>query len=116
VIARDLIDRLAEHKTLGPAPRTELEWLVAHGSIQKLNTGEVLSVKGHQVEALYIILAGRLALFVDRGAGPNKVVEWREGDVTGLLPYSRMVSPPGDVCAPWSRWRFSQYPASISGR
>jgi CRP-like cAMP-binding protein len=47
-------------------------------SIRKLNTGEVLSVKGHQVEALYIILSGRLALFVDRGAGPNKVIEWRE--------------------------------------
>jgi signal transduction histidine kinase len=99
VIARDLIDRLAEHKTLGPAPRTELEWLVAHGCIQKLNAGEVLSVKGRQVEALYIILSGRLALFVDRGAGPNKVFEWREGDVTGMLPYSRLMSPPGNSIA-----------------
>jgi signal transduction histidine kinase len=96
---RDLIDRLAEHKTLSPAPRTELEWLVAHGSIRKLNTGDVLSVKGRQVEALYIILSGRLALFVDRGAGPNKIVEWREGDVTGMLPYSRLVTPPGDSSA-----------------
>jgi signal transduction histidine kinase len=99
VIAQDLIDRLAAHKTLSPAPRTELEWLVAHGSIRKLNTGEVLSVKGRQVEALYIILSGRLALFVDRGAGPNKLVEWREGDVTGMLPYSRLVTPPGDSSA-----------------
>ncbi|MEO8735959.1 MAG: hypothetical protein ABI380_05410, partial [Edaphobacter sp.] len=65
-MAQDLIDRLAEHKTLHAAPRTELEWLVAHGSIRKLNIDEVLSVKGQQVEALYIILSGRLALFVDR--------------------------------------------------
>ncbi len=85
MIARDLIDRLAEHKTLSAAPRRELEWLVAHGSIRKLNTGEVLSVKGVQVDALYIILSGRLALFVDRGAGPNKVIEWREGDVVRIL-------------------------------
>jgi signal transduction histidine kinase len=99
VIARDLIDRLAEHRTLSVAPRTELEWLAAHGAIRKLNTGEVLSVKGVQVEALYIILSGRLALFVDRGAGPNKVVEWREGDVTGMLPYSRLVTPPGNSSA-----------------
>jgi len=90
---------LAEHKTLSAAPRTELEWLVAHGSIRKLNTGEVLSVKGVQVEALYIILSGRLALFVDRGAGPNKVIEWREGDVAGMLPYSRLMTPPGDSSA-----------------
>ena len=96
MIERDLIDRLAEHKTLSAAPRTELEWLVAHGSIRKLNTDEVLSVKGGQVEGLYIILSGRLALFVDRGAGPNKVIEWREGDVAGILPYSRLMSPPGN--------------------
>jgi signal transduction histidine kinase len=99
VIVRDLIDRLAEHRTLSAAPRVELEWLVAHGSIRKLNTGEALSVKGRQVEALYIILSGRLAIFVDRGAGMNKVIEWRGGDVTGMLPYSRLVAPPGDVSA-----------------
>src|SRR5258705_6572576 len=99
VISRDLIDRLAEHKALSPAPRTELEWLVAHGTIRKLNTGEMLSMKGRQVEALYIILSGRLALFVDRGAGPNKAVEWREGDVTVMLPHSRLGKSPGGVGA-----------------
>ena len=97
--ARALIDRLADHRTLGTAARTELEWVVAHGFLRNLNPGDVLSRKGHPVEALYIILSGRLALFVDRGAGPNKFVEWHGGDITGMLPYSRMVSPPGDVRA-----------------
>src|SRR5580698_6929202 len=96
MIPQDLIDRLAEHKTLGAVSRTELAWLVAHGTLRRLNAGEVLSVKGAQVEALYIILSGRLALFVDRGAGPTKIAEWSEGDVTGMLPYSRLVAPPGD--------------------
>jgi signal transduction histidine kinase len=95
----DIIERLAEHKTLGRAPRSELEWLAAHGQIRKLNTGEVLSVKGAPVDALYIVLSGRVALFVDRGAGLDKVIEWREGDVSGLLPYSRLTSPPGDASA-----------------
>jgi CRP-like cAMP-binding protein len=99
VIARDLIDRLAEHKTLSAAPRTELEWLVVHGSIRKLNTGDLLSRKGHPVEGLYIVLSGHLALFADRGSGPTKIIEWRGGDVTGMLPYLRMVTPPADVSA-----------------
>ena len=99
VTAQDLVDRLAEHKTLSAAPRSELEWLVAHGIFRTLATGEVLSVKGVQVEALYIILSGRLALFVDRGGGPTKAVEWRTGDATGMLPYSRLVTPPGDSIA-----------------
>jgi signal transduction histidine kinase len=36
---------------------------------------------------------------VDRGAGPHKIMEWHGGDVGGLLPYSRLVSPPGDSVA-----------------
>ena len=96
MIAQELINQLAEHRTLHAAPRPELEWLAAHGAIRKLNTGDVVSAKGHPVEALYIVLSGRLALFVDRGAGLNKIIEWREGDVAGLLPYSRLVIAPGD--------------------
>jgi signal transduction histidine kinase len=99
LVTQDLVDRLAEHRTLVVACRTDLEWLVAHGSLRKLNAGDVLSRKGHPVEALYIVLSGRLALFVDRGAGPNKAMEWRGGDVSGVLPYSRLVTPPGDVIA-----------------
>ncbi len=99
MITRDLIERLAKHKAMGAAPRTELEWLVAHGSIRMLNPGDLLSRKGHPVEGLYIVLSGHLALFADRGAGPAKVIEWRGGDVTGILPYSRMVTPPADVRA-----------------
>ena len=45
------------------------------------------------------MLSGRVAIFVDRGAGRHKVMEWRAGDVTGMLPYSRLVSPPGDSVA-----------------
>jgi signal transduction histidine kinase len=67
--------------------------------MRQLNTCDTLSRKDHPVEALYIVLSGRLALFVDRGSGPNKAVEWHTGDVTGVLPYSRLVTPPGNVLA-----------------
>jgi len=97
--APDLVDRLAAHKTLGRAPREELTWLASHGSLRHMNTGEVLSAKGVQIEGLFVVLSGRIAIFVDRGAGLHKIMEWREGDVTGLLPYSRLVSPPGDSVA-----------------
>ena len=46
------------------------------------------------------MLSGRIAIFVDRGAGPHKFMEWRAGDVTGLLPYSRLVKPPGRLDRP----------------
>lgn len=95
----DLVDQLAEHKTLGSAPREELAWLASHGTVRHLDAGDVLSVKGANVEYIWVVLSGHLAIFLDRGAGLNKVMEWRGGDVTGLLPYSRMVGPPGDNVA-----------------
>jgi signal transduction histidine kinase len=95
----DVVDRLADHKTIGGAPRPELAWLAAHGSIRYLDAGEVLSLKGKTVEALYIVLSGRISISVDRGTGPNKIMEWRPGDVTGMLPYSRLVTPPADTIA-----------------
>jgi len=97
--APDLVDRLAAHRTLGPAPREELAWLAAHGSIRELNAGDVLTSKNGTIEGLFAVLSGRIAISVDRGAGPRTIMEWREGDVTGVLPYSRATSPPGDTRA-----------------
>ena len=97
--ATDLVERLAGHKTVGAAPREELAWLAAHGVLRQLDEGDVLSAKGAPVAGLFVVLSGHVAIFVDRGAGRHKVMEWRAGDVAGMLPYSRLVSPPGDSVA-----------------
>ena len=95
----DLVERLAAHRTVGAAPREELEWLASHGSIRRLDKGEVLTAQGTQVPGLFVVLEGHIAIFVDRGTGRHKVLEWRTGDVSGTLPYSRMVTPPADSVA-----------------
>ncbi|MGB7264479.1 MAG: ATP-binding protein, partial [Terracidiphilus sp.] len=38
-------------------------------------------------------------LSVDRGSGPQKMIDWRTGEVSGILPYSRLTSAPGDAVA-----------------
>ena len=99
VTAGDLVERLARHKTIGTAPREELAWLAAHGTIRQLAAGDVLSTQGAPVTGLFVLLSGRVAIYLDRGAGRQKLIEWRDGDVTGMLPYSRLVSPPADSVA-----------------
>ena len=37
-----LTDRLAGHRTVGGAPRTELEWLAAHGTFVHYEADEVV--------------------------------------------------------------------------
>ncbi len=97
MVPTDLIDRLAAHRTLGAAPREELEWLAAHGSLQRFDPGEHVATKGQPIEDLFIILSGRVAIFAQRGAALHKTLEWHAGDATGLLPYSRLVNAPGDT-------------------
>jgi signal transduction histidine kinase len=99
VTGTDLVDRLAEHKTLCAAPREELAWLAAHGVLRHLDDGELMVAAGAPVDALFVLLTGHVTIFVDRGAGRHKVMDWRAGDVTGVLPYSRLVNSPGDSVA-----------------
>jgi signal transduction histidine kinase len=92
-------NRLAAHRLLAGAPPEQLSWLVARGHLERLEPGGALATKGNPVKGLYIILSGHLSIHIDRGAGPHKAMEWRGGDVSGVLPYSRLVVSPGDVRA-----------------
>jgi signal transduction histidine kinase len=92
-----LVERLARHRTLASVPRVELDWIVAHGTMWTFEPG-VIDVESN-LRDLAIVLSGHFAIYVDHGAGPHKVMEWSAGDVTGVLPYSRMGKPPGETIA-----------------
>ncbi|HXY19737.1 MAG TPA: histidine kinase dimerization/phospho-acceptor domain-containing protein, partial [Gemmatimonadales bacterium] len=103
VAPAEIVRRLKAHRTLGSAPDAELRWMAAHGVMRRFQEGAVFVAAGQSdgmdraVEGLHVLLDGHLAIYVDRGAGRHKVMEWRTGDVSGLLPYSRMRASPGDV-------------------
>ena len=92
----DLIARLSAHKAIGNVPRAELEWLVAHGTLERYQTGDMIARKGQPVEALYIILKGHVAHLLDHGGSWRKAIDWHDGDATGMLPYSRLANAPGN--------------------
>jgi signal transduction histidine kinase len=95
----DLVARLERLDAMGRLPGEELEWLVAHGDLESYEAGAVVGAKDQRIHRLWIVLSGYLAVHVDRGAGPRRILEWRAGDVSGMLPYSRMAGSPGDNCA-----------------
>ena len=94
-----LLARLESHRTLTGVPKDQLAWLVRVGHEETLEPGVVLTPSTGPVRGLYIVLDGHLSIRVDRGSGPRIVMEWHAGDVTGMLPYSRIKGPPGDVVA-----------------
>ncbi len=83
--ATNLVDRLAEHKTLGTAPKEELAWLASHGVLQHLGSGDLMTAAGAPVAGLFILLTGHVAIFVDRGAARHLIV-WLTVDTGRLEP------------------------------
>lgn len=92
-----LVERLAQHRTIGQAPRRELEWIATHGIVRVLPVGSVVTARGEQATELIVILTGHIVIRTDRGAGTHRIFEWRGGDVGGVMPYSRRAAPPNDA-------------------
>jgi signal transduction histidine kinase len=92
-----LVDRLRQHTVLAGVPVEQLEWLASHGELRQMAKGEIVYQRGEPNMDLFVMLSGRLRVDLSRGGGPGRSVEWRAGDVTGYLPYSRMTQTPGIV-------------------
>ncbi|MGE0451669.1 MAG: sensor histidine kinase, partial [Vicinamibacterales bacterium] len=84
---------------LAQVPREQLAWIAARGALRRLAPGQVLSPAGVEVQHLFVVLTGHLFIRVQGDSGPRTVMEWRAGDITGKLPFSRLKGPPGDVTA-----------------
>jgi signal transduction histidine kinase len=67
--------------------------------LRRFERGETLVAKGQSTEGigLWVLFSGHIAVYVDRGAGPKRVMDWHGGDVTGTLPYSRLTASIGAV-------------------
>lgn len=95
-----IVQRLRAHATLGGAPLAELEWLAAHGSARRYATGDFAIRQGESaLDSLMVVLTGHIVLYVNRGRGRRKLAEWHGGEVSGVLPYSRVTVAIGDGVA-----------------
>ena len=92
----ELLARLKAHRRLGSAPTAELEWLIAHGSVVRFDPGSLVARKGQSIDGMYVILTGHVSFHSDQGGAWRRIIDWREGDITGTLPYSRMTVAPGN--------------------
>jgi signal transduction histidine kinase len=94
----DVVARLIAHRTLGAAPRRELDWLAAHGELHRYAAGDLIAPKNEPTVDMFVVLTGGVVQYIDgsTSGGRRKFMAWSAGDVTGLLPYSRMTVPPGD--------------------
>ncbi len=93
----ELVERLAAHRKLAGVPREQLAWLAEQGTLERFPAGAQLYRTGDPIDHLWIVLEGRFDIHLQRGGGRRRVMEWRGGDIAGLIPFSRLRTSPGDT-------------------
>jgi CRP-like cAMP-binding protein len=89
-VSSELGRELASLPVFADLSQTQLDWLEQHGDIVELTAGKWLFREGDPATDLFVVLDGTLELIVGIGGQQVPSFTQRHGDVTGLLPYSRM--------------------------
>src|ERR1700723_2287746 len=92
-------------------PDDQLDWFLSQSQEMHLKAGEMYSRQGDPADAMFVILEGHLQ---GRGElnGETVVFDLEPGDVTGVLPFSRMKQFPVGQRAETDS-RALQFPASL---
>jgi signal transduction histidine kinase len=90
-----IAERLRSHRMLSAVPQAELDWLIERGTLGYVLPGDDVVNHGEPVNTLYFILKGRVSALANVGGTWRKVMDWRDGDATGVYPYSRITVASG---------------------
>jgi signal transduction histidine kinase len=87
--SRISIDDLRKIEVFTDLPREQLDWLVEHLQELHFQPGEIMGREGEPLDNLTVILEGEIRM--QRGSGADEMIfRGFAGQVTGLLPYSRL--------------------------
>ncbi len=70
-------------------PDDQLDWFISQSQELNLKAGDVYAQQGTPADAMFVILEGQLQGRGERG-GETFIFNLEPGDVTGILPFSRM--------------------------
>src|SRR6266705_747313 len=85
-----LVADLRKVAAFADQPQDDLEWFVSQCEEVRTPVGEITVKEGSPAERMFVILEGELRARRENGPGDGPVYSARAGDVTGVLPFSRM--------------------------
>jgi signal transduction histidine kinase len=93
-----LIDDLRKTEVFADLAPEQLAWLAEKFEERRFQAGEVMAREGDPLDHLTVMLEGEMR--IQRGSGPDALIfRVHAGQVTGLLPYSRLTHYGGTVQA-----------------
>jgi signal transduction histidine kinase len=86
MVEKSELQRVAEFADL---PDDQLDWFISQSQEMNVKAGGALSHQGDPADSMFVVLEGHLQGRAERG-GESFVFTLEPGDVTGVLPFSRM--------------------------
>jgi signal transduction histidine kinase len=80
-------------------PEEDLEWFCEHGQRVAAEAGERLFERGQPADAMWVVVKGVIQGFEEIGGQWLLVATTHAGEVTGMLPFSRMTHYPRNAVA-----------------
>jgi len=91
---KTLADALRAVPTFSDLDSDAIEWLASHMTVVHAAAGEVVTREGSPADRMMVVLEGELRGRREGEAGDDWVVTMRAGQVSGMLPYSRLTEFP----------------------
>src|SRR5882672_6321985 len=79
-------------------PEDQITWFLGHAEELRLKAGDIYFRQGDPADAMFVVMEGQLQARGEMG-GETVVFSAKSGDVTGVLPFSRMKQFPLDARA-----------------
>jgi signal transduction histidine kinase len=93
-------------------PDDQLDWFLGHSQELSVSGGEIYIRQGDPADWMFVILEGQFQWRGDRGGGDTFIYPAKAGDVSGILPFSRMKRF-NETFRALSAGRILQFPASL---
>lgn len=89
---KELLTFLKGLEPLEKVPDEQLIWLIDHSEVRTIEKQEDAFSPGESADHLFIVLEGKLNIKLQREGGVRQLGELVAGDISGVLPYSRMTT------------------------
>jgi CRP-like cAMP-binding protein len=86
----ELLAKLRKVHVFEDQPREELLWFISVSEERRAEVGEIVMREGDSPEFMMVMLEGEMRARAEHGSADGPVFTVTAGDVTGMLPFSRL--------------------------
>ena len=88
--AEELVAKLRNISVFADLPQEDLLWFVSVCDERRADVGEIIIREGDQPDFMMVMLEGEMRARSEHGSADGPVFTITAGDVTGMLPFSRL--------------------------